>query len=83
MNADVKGELRVEVLDERGQALPGYTAAECRPICSDSLRHRVRWKRHSSVELLRGRNVRLRFLLREGDLYSFRFKLEAADGKGG
>src|SRR5262249_27960099 len=44
VNADVKGELRVRVLDPTGAALPGFDAADCTPVRGDSLAHAIQWK---------------------------------------
>jgi hypothetical protein len=71
VNASVRGELRVEILDESNQAIPGYSAADCDPLRGDKLRHRVNWRGKANLSRLRGKQVKLRFFLREGDLYSF------------
>ncbi len=70
VNADVKGELRVELLDRDNRPIPGYSAADCEPIRSDGLRHRVRWQGKRPPP----REAKARFLLREGSLYSFWFQ---------
>ncbi|MSU37308.1 MAG: hypothetical protein EXS36_19870 [Pedosphaera sp.] len=82
VNAAVRGELRIEILDPKGNVLPGFEASDCRPIKTDALEHAVHWdqKRNlddeskPSIEALRGKPVRLKFLLRDGSLYSFRFQ---------
>ncbi len=72
VNADVhEGSLDVEVLDERGSPIPGFTRAECILAPFDSTRQPVRWKNESHLARLRNRPVRLRFYLRRGDLYGF------------
>ncbi|PYY04992.1 MAG: hypothetical protein DMG69_28225 [Acidobacteria bacterium] len=73
-NADVRGELRAEILDEDGNRLPGYGAGDCSPIRSDNMRHLVRWRGKTNVADLRGKHVKLRFTLHDGDLYSFWFE---------
>jgi hypothetical protein len=73
VNADVRGDLRVELLDEAERPLEGYSAADCEPVRSDSLKHTIRWKEKSSLEPLRGRSVRVRFILRDGAIYAFQF----------
>jgi hypothetical protein len=73
LNADVRGELRAEILDELGNPVPGYGVKDCQPIRSDGMRHIVHWKNKASQEL-QGRHVQLRFTLRDGDLYSFWFE---------
>ena len=65
------GELRVEVLDARGEVVPGYSAADCVPLAGDSTRHRMTWRCDVSLAPLAGRPVRFRFLLRRGALYAF------------
>jgi hypothetical protein len=66
--------LKVEILDEGGRPLTGYSAPECDPIRSDSLRHVIRWGARSDLGALRGKPIRLRFLLRGGNLYAFWFR---------
>ena len=65
------GELRVEVLDARGDVVPGYSAADCVPLAGDSTRHRMTWRGALNLARLSGRPVRFRFMLRRGALYAF------------
>jgi hypothetical protein len=65
------GELRVEVLDEGGNALERFSRARCVPVRGDDTRRRVRWRGASDLSSLAGTSVRLRFHLRGGRLYSF------------
>lgn len=74
VNADVKGELRVEVVEADGRPVQGFQAEECRPIRADSVRHVISWERQANLEPLKGREVRLRISLKQGSLYSFRFQ---------
>jgi len=72
VNADgSKGELRVALLDEDGNALPSYEVEDCIPVTTDSVRHRVHWK--SSAHLPEGKPFRIRFYIRSADLYSYSF----------
>lgn len=73
MNANASGgSLMVEVLDETGKVVPGYSAAEVIRITSDSVRHRVRWSRHATLPDVG--TYRLRFTLRSASLYSYTLK---------
>jgi hypothetical protein len=74
VNAEVRGELRVEVQDPDGRAIPGYEAASCAPIRGDGNRIAVRWRRGATPAALRGRAVKLRITLNDGDLYAFGFR---------
>jgi hypothetical protein len=74
VNADVRGELRVEILDEQGQPVPGFSAKECDPIRSDSIRHVVSWNGKSNLIALTSKPVKLRFIMHDGSLFSFSAK---------
>lgn len=69
VNASVRGELCVGLLDAEGKPIPGFSPDDCQPIEGDSLTHAAHWK----IPLAgRGDNpVRIEFCLREGDLYGF------------
>ena len=69
VNANIGGELRVRILNQGGNAVPGFDWADCEPIQGDSVSHSVRWK--SAVASLKGRPVRLEFSLRRTQLYGF------------
>ena len=67
------GSLRAEILDENGAAISGFSAADCDEIFGDEIARTVNWNGGANLGALAGRVVRLRFSLREADLYSFRF----------
>lgn len=73
-SSGIAGGLRVEVQDETGHPWPGFTLAEAEELYGDSLAQRALWKKGSSVAALAGKPVRLRFVLRDADLYSFQFR---------
>lgn len=50
INADAsQGEVRVELRDEAGRALPGHSFADAEPLTRDATRRVVRWKRGAAV----------------------------------
>jgi len=69
--APAGGQLRVEVIDESGGVVPGFSNAECIPVSEDGTRQPVAWKSGSDLSALRGRPVRFRFSLSQGSLYAF------------
>ena len=69
VNANVEGELRVRILDDKGHAITGFDFADGTPIRGDAVAHPVRWK--EPLETLRGRAVQLEFSLTKAQLYSF------------
>jgi hypothetical protein len=68
------GGVRVQIEDAAGQPLPGFALAECDEIIGDEIERVVSWKGANNVGGLAGKPVRLRFALKDADLYSIRFK---------
>ena len=71
VNVDAShGELRIEVLDEQGQVVPGYQESSCKPISSDEPRAEVKWRGKSWGDLAK-RTICLRFRLVNASLFAF------------
>ena len=60
--------------DASGNPLPGFTLADSQEIIGDHIARVVAWKSGSSVAALAGKPVRLRFVMKDADLYSIRFR---------
>ncbi|MFA6109013.1 MAG: hypothetical protein WDA75_09590 [Candidatus Latescibacterota bacterium] len=73
-SSSAAGSLRVEVQDEGGRALPGFGLDAAEEIVGDHLERVVQWQGTPDLGAYAGRPVRLRFALRECDLYSLRFR---------
>jgi hypothetical protein len=71
VNADVQGELRVEVLDADGRVIAPFAADRMVPFSGSSTRQRVTWQGQPTLDALRGQPVRFRFTLARADLYAF------------
>ncbi|HKB42409.1 MAG TPA: hypothetical protein VKD72_38640, partial [Gemmataceae bacterium] len=67
------GSVKVEVQDEAGKPLPGFALADAPELYGDSVAEAYAWKTGTDVSALAGRAVRLRFVLKDADLYSYRF----------
>ena len=67
------GLVKVEVLDESGAPIDGFTLEDAEAIFANAIRHRVSWNGSTDVGALSGRTVKLRFTMQDADLYSFRF----------
>jgi len=70
------GDVRIEIQDANGQPLPGYALDDCPPIFGDAIERAVTWKTGGDVSTLAGKSVRLRFVLKDADLYAFQFVVE-------
>lgn len=69
------GGVRVEVQDESRRAIPGYALDDCPEFFGDRrIEGVVSWEKGADVSALEGRAVRLRFELKDADVYSFRFR---------
>ena len=79
INADVRGELLLRVLDESGTPLPGFDWTDCTPISGDNVAHRVTFKGDPAA--VRGLVVRIEFSFKDADLYGFELP-GATDGSG-
>lgn len=73
------GSIRVEIQDAAGQPVPGYALGDCQEVFGDDLALVVRWRHGGDVRALAGKAIRLRFVLRDADLYSFQFVPYQAD----
>ena len=72
INAAARGGLvGVAVLDEDGIQHRGYSRHECALFDGDSTSHRVTWRDKRSLDELQGRNIRLKFYLRNAKLFAF------------
>lgn len=70
------GGLSVEIQNEEGAPIAGFALADCDELFGDSTERSVTWNGHSDLSRLVGKPVRLRFSLRDADLYSLRFSAD-------
>jgi len=74
VNTSALGEVRVAVLDAQGEAIDGYSDADCDPIYGNFIRRVVTWQGNEDVSKLAGRPIRLDFVMRSTKLYAFQFE---------
>lgn len=72
-SSSAAGGLRVEVQDEQGVAIPGFASADCPEMMGDDISRIVSWEQGPDLGKLAGKTVRLRFLMKDADLYSLKF----------
>ena len=72
-STEPQGVIRVELLKADGTPLKGYGAIDCEPLRGDEIEGRVTWKGGAALTALAGTPVRVRFHLKDADLYSLRF----------
>ncbi len=76
INVNAKaGWVRVELLDETGKGIPGFSGKAAKQHKgADELRLSPQWKSRGGLSQLKGRTVKLKFTLQNAKLYSFSFK---------
>ncbi len=67
------GTVQVEILDEEGMPIEGFTLDEADEINGNYIRVAASWNGDTNVESLAGQAIKLRFVMRDTKLYSFRF----------
>ena len=67
------GSVGVELQDAEGNAIDGFTLSDHEVMVGDEIEAVVGWRNGADVASLAGRPVRLRLMLRDADVYSFRF----------
>jgi hypothetical protein len=65
------GSITVEALDPDGNPIDGFSAAQCRRLTTDDVRHVLTWNDNPDCHLIQGRPIRLRFHMERAKLYSF------------
>ncbi len=67
------GSIRVEIQSLKGKPFPGFSLAEAKELYGDDIAEAYSWKSGGDVSALAGMPVRLRFAMKDADLYSYRF----------
>lgn len=75
INAELFGEnssLSIELLDKDGKIISGFSKEDCL-LAKDfnSTKQLVTWKNHTDLSSLLGKIIRVKFYLKNGDLYAF------------
>jgi len=76
LSTSAAGFVRVEILNEQGNVL-----ATSRPMIGDFISQAVPWESDVNLADLAKKPVRLKFSMKEADLYSFRFGSKAQGGE--
>lgn len=66
------GTIRVELLGEDDEPLPGYALDDCIPVSADGISLLVTWKDRADLSAAVGKTARIRFELQNARLYSYR-----------
>lgn len=68
------GDIRIEIQDANGQPIPGYSLADSQTLIGNEIERVVAWKNGEDVSQLIGEPIRLRFVMKDADLFAMWFK---------
>ncbi len=73
MATSAPGSVQVEIQDEQGTPLAGHSLAEADLLYGDDIDRTVTWQGSHDLRKLAGRQIRLRMVMSDADLYALRF----------
>ena len=73
MAGGADGSLKVELLDDSNDPIPGYSEQDADRLSGDDVRKTVTWNGQSDLSALAGKTVRLKFIGKSVKLYAFQF----------
>jgi hypothetical protein len=68
------GSVRAEIQTSDGNPIDGFALTDCPEIFGDEIERVVKWKKGTDVTHLAGQPIRLRFMFKDANLYSFQFR---------
>jgi hypothetical protein len=68
------GSVKVELQDGNNQPINGFALADCDEIVGDEIARNVTWRGSPDVTSLAGRPIRVRFVMKDADLFSLQFR---------
>ncbi|HRQ49614.1 MAG TPA: hypothetical protein PLR74_03705, partial [Agriterribacter sp.] len=67
------GSVKIEVLDADDKPIPGFSKEDADEIIGNEIKRIVYWKNDQPLYTLSGKPIRLKFYLKDADLFSFKF----------
>jgi len=67
------GEIRVEIQDESGNPIAGFTMQDAQSIIGNEIKRVVSWNGNENIGKLSSKPIRLRINMKDADLYALKF----------
>ncbi|MDD4868953.1 MAG: hypothetical protein PHR77_00230 [Kiritimatiellae bacterium] len=67
------GSIRVEIQDVSNKPIPGFSLEENIELFGNDIERSVQWKKSNDVRSLVGQSIRLRFMMKDADLFALCF----------
>ena len=74
MSTSAAGSVQVEIQDQRGNPVPGFTLAESDVLIGDSLDMVASWQGKTDLSPLAGQPFRFRFVMKDANLFSLKIQ---------
>ncbi|MEN9511660.1 MAG: hypothetical protein RLZZ370_1479 [Bacteroidota bacterium] len=68
------GGIAVEITDPQGKAIPGFEAGKCNLLIGNEIHRKVSWSGNPDLKALNGKAIRIRFIMKDADLYALKFE---------
>lgn len=68
------GSVRVEIQDAAGTPLPGFVLDDTVETIGNEIERAAQWKQGEDISKLIGQPIRLRFVLKDADVFAFQFR---------
>ncbi|MDF1756593.1 MAG: hypothetical protein P1U89_27660 [Verrucomicrobiales bacterium] len=68
------GHLQIEIQDQNGVPIPGFTLDDMPQLFGDALAATAKWKAGSDLSQLQSKTIRLRIRMDDADLYAIKFQ---------
>lgn len=68
------GSIRAEIQDVEGSPIQGYGLADSEEMYGDEIEHVISWRGDTDLGSLADRPIRVRFVMRDADIYAMRFR---------
>ncbi len=68
------GYIKAEILDLQGNIIEGFELENSKEMIGNEIEKAMIWQENSNVTALKNKAVRLRFVMKDADLYSLKFK---------
>jgi hypothetical protein len=68
------GFIVAELLDKQDNVIPGFSSDDCIPVIGNEISRQVEWKSGNDLSNLQNSPVKIRFKMKDADLYSLHFE---------
>lgn len=71
VNANVTGEMKVELLDPNNKVIEGFSKDECKAFKGDNVKAKIEWTGNASLASLKNKQLKVKFYIDNGEIFAF------------